>query len=90
MKFFTYQRVFLLLALISTLASTVQSPIKYVIVIVMENRRYSPTNFCFQTNLSSFDHLLGFLHLDNPEVDGLTGSIHNYNFFSRFARSYLS
>lgn len=36
------------------------TPIKHVVVLMMENR--------------SFDHLLGFLKLDGyPELDGLTG-----------------
>lgn len=39
------------------------SPIKHVVVLMMENR--------------SFDHLLGFLHKDNPNIDGLTGSESN-------------
>jgi phospholipase C len=42
-----------------TQAQTISGPIKTVVVLVMENR--------------SFDHMLGFLKLLNPEVDGLTG-----------------
>lgn len=48
--------VFLLWALVCTSNA---SPIKHVVVLMMENR--------------SFDHLLGYLHLENPEIDGLTG-----------------
>jgi len=39
------------------------SPIKHVIILMMENR--------------SFDHLLGWLHTDHPDIDGLTGSESN-------------
>jgi len=39
------------------------SPIKYVVALMMENR--------------SFDHLLGWLHEINPEIDGLTGAEYN-------------
>jgi phospholipase C len=48
---------FLLLCL---LAPVLSSPIKHVVVLMMENR--------------SFDHLLGFLSKDYPKIDGLTGS----------------
>jgi phospholipase C len=41
-----------------------ESPIAHFIVLMMENR--------------SFDHILGFLHLHRPEVDGLTGNEYNY------------
>jgi len=39
------------------------SPIKNVVVLMMENR--------------SFDHMLGWLHQVNPEIDGLTGNEYN-------------
>jgi phospholipase C len=39
------------------------NPIKNVVVLMMENR--------------SFDHMLGWLHLDNAEIDGLDGTQFN-------------
>jgi phospholipase C len=45
-------------ACLAAAAST--SPVKYIIVLMMENR--------------SFDHLLGHLKSANPEIDGLDGS----------------
>lgn len=50
----------LLLATSSTVSSSpTASPIQHVVVLMMENR--------------SFDHLLGWLHKECPELDGLTG-----------------
>lgn len=37
-----------------------ESPIKHVIVLMMENR--------------SFDHILGWLHTSHPAIEGLTGN----------------
>uniref|UniRef100_A0A6B2L347 Phosphoesterase n=1 Tax=Arcella intermedia TaxID=1963864 RepID=A0A6B2L347_9EUKA len=48
---------------LSLLACGQGMPIKNVITIMMENR--------------SFDHLLGFLHLSDPAIDGLDGSEYN-------------
>lgn len=51
--------VFLFLVLVNESFAT-PSPIKHIVVLMMENR--------------SFDHLLGYLKQDGwPEVDGLTG-----------------
>ena len=51
--------VFLLLCFVCYDA-TAESPIEHVIVLMMENR--------------SFDHMLGWLHESNAEIDGLDGS----------------
>jgi phospholipase C len=48
----------LLLFALTTVA--VQSPIKYIIVLMMENR--------------SFDHLLGHLSKADSRIDGLNGA----------------
>jgi phospholipase C len=57
----TLLHTFLLVILLSTSRSA--SPIEHIIVLMMENR--------------SFDHLLGYLHLEHPEIDGLTGQESN-------------
>ena len=44
-------------------AAPAASPIKYVIVCMMENR--------------AFDHMLGHLGLANPDIDGLQGNYSN-------------
>jgi phospholipase C len=46
--------------LLLVLAAVTALPVKNVVVLMMENR--------------SFDHLLGWLHETNPEVEGLTGN----------------
>lgn len=52
--------VFLLFLALATESFATTSPIKHIVVLMMENR--------------SFDHLLGYLKQDGwPEVDGLTG-----------------
>ncbi|KAL2612915.1 hypothetical protein R1flu_024607 [Riccia fluitans] len=53
----------LLLCSFYVVDSNVESPIKTVVVLVMENR--------------SFDHMLGWLKRLNPEIDGLTGTESN-------------
>lgn len=58
------RRPTVLVLLLLVLATTaVQSPIKYIIFLMMENR--------------SFDHLLGHLAKANPNIDGLNGSQYN-------------
>ncbi|XP_024028148.1 non-specific phospholipase C2 isoform X2 [Morus notabilis] len=47
----------------SCISSTTSSPIKTVVVLVMENR--------------SFDHMLGWMKRLNPEIDGVDGSESN-------------
>jgi phospholipase C len=51
--------VLLLLLLAGPAGSSTTSPIKTVVVLVMENR--------------SFDHMLGWMKRLNPEIDGVTG-----------------
>ena len=52
-----------LVAAASAAASAAPSPIKYVIVCMMENR--------------AFDHMLGHLGLSDPRIDGLQGNYSN-------------
>lgn len=44
-------------------AHVINGPIKTIVVLVMENR--------------SFDHMLGYLNRQNPEIDGLSGAEFN-------------
>jgi len=55
--------VLLLSACGSSARTPTPSPIKHVVVLMLENR--------------SFDHMLGWLHLENAEIDGLNGTEYN-------------
>lgn len=59
-------RIFIVLASLflgTTVNVSVSSPIKTIVVLVMENR--------------SFDHMLGWMKSINPEINGVDGSEHN-------------
>jgi phospholipase C len=53
-----------LLVLFLVITSSQKTPIEHVVVIMMENR--------------SFDHMLGWLHLNYSNIDGLTGKEYNH------------
>eukprot|EP01018_Ginkgo_biloba_P002014 Gb_00801 [translate_table: standard] len=55
--------VMLILILIPAPATSIDGPIKNIVVLVMENR--------------SFDHILGWMKRLNPQIDGVTGSESN-------------
>lgn len=55
--------IFTLLFLLHSLPITSSSPIKTIVVVVMENR--------------SFDHMLGWMKKLNPKINGVTGSESN-------------
>lgn len=55
--------VFVLILLPTRISSTPASPIKTVVVVVMENR--------------SFDHMLGWMKSLNPSINGVNGSEFN-------------
>lgn len=55
--------IFLVLLLLPAWNAAPVGPIKTVVVLVMENR--------------SFDHMIGWMKRDNPEINGVTGSESN-------------
>lgn len=55
--------VIVLVSVVVVVGAAAESPIKTVVVLVMENR--------------SFDHMLGWMKRLNPSIDGVTGSESN-------------
>jgi len=57
-------KFYTLLLVLFLLCSSQNFPIEHIVVIMMENR--------------SFDHMLGYLHLNYSKIDGLTGTENNH------------